>query len=337
MGVWKDCGWMTRLGTCFYNRKAEAERLARLSQRFPTVLLAGPRNVGKSELATYTLVRVMKVNPLIIDARRGVAKSLVGDRLEPLEKRVAQAILRVLAEKAGLAPLIDAIRSAYEHIRFDRYVLVDEVHLVARDAVRELEAVAKMLRFYPEYRGWRLIVTTSEGVLLSARIADRLDGYGARVVIVEPLGEEDARALYEEYVGTHGCRVEFHAYWGLVGGLPGYLPDLCSMAEAELLDWIERRATLLVQAVLEAAEAAGLEARQACMDAYELLVEKRPIRKPSDPSLARTLTRRNIAYPKGLQLQPQLNVYRAILAAWARSGCLEPPEPRNVLREALHS
>ena len=325
MGVWKDCGWMTRLGTCFYNRKAEAERLARLSQRFPTVLLAGPRNVGKSELATYTLVRVMKVNPLIIDARRGVAKSLVGDRLEPLEKRVAQAILRVLAEKAGLAPLIDAIRSAYEHIRFDRYVLVDEVHLVARDAVRELEAVAKMLRFYPEYRGWRLIVTTSEGVLLSARIADRLDGYGARVVIVEPLGEEDARALYEEYSRAHGCSVGFGKYWRLVGGLPGYLPDICEMDEVELSRWIEERRASLVAAVVEAARRAGIQVREACLAAYRLLVEGQPITRPYDTVVADTLVERNIAYPRLLILRPQLNIYRELLAEWASRGCGEPP------------
>ena len=293
--------------------------------------------MGKSELARYTLIRVKRVKPLVIDARRATATVLIGDELEPLKAQLAAALIDAVTRQAGLGRLIDAAKAVYQRLRFDRYVLVDEVHLVARDAVRELEAVAKMLRFYPEYRGWRLIATSSEGALLAADLDAKLDGYGAWIMLVEPLGEEDARALYEEYVGTHGCRVEFHAYWGLVGGLPGYLHDLCSMAEAELLDWIERRVTLLVQAVLEAAEAAGLEARQACMDAYELLVEKRPIRKPSDPSLARTLTRRNIAYPKGLQLQPQLNVYRAILAAWARSGCLEPPEPRNVLREALHS
>ena len=332
--VFRDCGWETGLGTCFYDRRVEAERLAALVDRFTLVLLAGPRNAGKSELARYTLLRLKRVKPLVIDARRMAAGALVGDKLQPLGERLAGALLEALREKAGLGRLVDAALAVYQRLGFDRYIVVDEVHLAANDPIRELEAVAKMLRFYPEYRGWRMVATCSEGALLASGIDSRLDGYGAWVMLLEPLDERHARMLYEEYVERNGCGVSFEAYWGLVGGLPGYLPDVCSMSGGQLVEWVDRHISILVQAVLEAAGEAGLDARRACLDAYELLVARRRLLKPSDPALARVLVGRNVAYPKGLELRPQLNVYRVALRLWAESGCREPPDPREVLEAA---
>ena len=324
-GVEKDCGWRTSLSTCFYNRTSEAQRLAKLTDRFPTVVLLGPRNVGKSELAAYTLLRVKNVNPIIVDARRRMVRTLVGGRLEPIEKRIADTVLRVLADRAGVGTLVDVLREAYETLRSDRYIVVDEVHLASRDPVRDLEALAKALRFYPEYRGWHLIATSSEGILLASRLTDRLDGYGARVLLIEPLEKRYMRELYEEYSHIHGCSVDFEMYWRLVGGFPGYLPDHCSMDRVELEEWIAERRDSLIAAVVEAARRANMDVQQACREVHRLLVEQSPISKPVDVVIAETLVERNIAYPKSLHLKPQLNVYRELASRWAKGGCVMPP------------
>ncbi len=334
MTPWRDCGWRTGLDTCFYNRRGETERLSSLLDGFSLVVLVGPRNAGKSELARYTLLRVKRVKPMIVDARRVVTRAGLGGRLEPLGERVVGTVARFVEEKAGLGALLDLVSSVYRELALDEYVVVDEVHLVTRDALRELEALAKLLRFYPEYKKWKMIVTCSEGFLLAQGLADRLDGYGARVLLLEPLGEEDARALYEEYVERRGCRLGWSLYWGLIGGLPGYLPDYCAMNPDELRRWVHERLSSLVSALLEAAREARVDPAEVLRAAHELLVEGQPVLTPLHLTLSRVLVHANIAYQAGLQLKPQLRVYTVALALWASRGYNEPPNPQDVIKAA---
>ncbi len=332
MEPWRDCGWRTGLGTCFYNRRSEVERLSSLLDGFSLVVLVGPRNAGKSELARYTLLRVKRVKPMIVDARRVVAKAGLGERLEPLGERVVGAVARIVEEKAGLGALLDLVSGIHRELALDEYVVIDEVHLVARDALRELEALAKLLRFYPEYRRWKMIVTCSEGFLLAQGLADRLDGYGARILLLEPLSEEDAHALYEEYVEKRGCRLGWSLYWGLIGGLPGYLPDYCAMNPDELRHWVQERLTSLISALLEAAREARIDPAEALRAAHELLVEGQPVLTPLHLTLSKVLVHKNIAYQAGLRLKPQLRVYTVALALWASHGYNKPPNPQDVIK-----
>ncbi len=325
--AWRDCGWRTGLGTCFYDRVGEAGRLERLASRLACVVLVGPRNVGKSELARYTLTARMGLEPIHIDARRGVASRLG----PPLARELAKKLVELLFERVGLRGIFEALRDASRLIS-DKVVLVDEFHLLGGDAVRELEALCKMLSFYPEYRGWRLVATASEGWVMASGIESRLHGYGAWVMLVEGLDEEHSRLLYSEYSELNGCDIDHGLYWALVGGLPGYLPELCSLERDELLDWINARVAELVRALVEAQEP-GESLSRLVQDAHRLLVEgvaaldKRLLR------LGEHLTRFNIAYPApGLRFKPQLGVYALTLRAWVRGG--GPPRAESVLEEA---
>lgn len=315
-----DCGWRTGLGTCFYGRVSESRRLAGLLGRpYTTIVLVGARNVGKSELAKYFVERSAGLRPLVVDARlaRGGVLGLPG--------RLAEEVARLIAGMAGLGRLLDIAVEALKALSADRVLVVDEFHLASRDPLGDLEALAKMVGFYPEYEGWRVVATTSEGSLLSYNLASRLEGYRALVYTVEPLSWEDMKALYEEYRSLRGCRVGWEAYWSLAGGLPGYLPFLCAMGEGELEEWLGG----LVERVREALIELGNRSLEA---AFKLLVEGREASSGDLLRVGRGLVERNIAYPKGLRFEPQLNAYKAILALWFERG--SPPTPREVLRAA---
>ncbi len=322
--VERDCGWRTGLGTCFYNRLEQARRLSRLLDRLSCIVLLGPRNVGKSELARYTLLRVKGVHPLIIDARRLVAR-----HAPPLPRELAERLVEAVVERAGLGRLVGILREATGLLK-DRVVLVDEFHLLGGEPLRELEALCKALTFYREYSGWRLVATASEGWVLASRLESRLVGYGAWVETVEGLDEAHMRGLHGEYGETRGCSVGFEAYWRLVGGAPGYLPELCSLDERGIRVWVSRRVEELLRALLDAAKP-GESLQEVAEMAYTLLVEERPAADKRLLELGDRLTYSNIAYPAGgLRYRPQLNVYRVILELWLEKG--QPPTPEEVYR-----
>lgn len=145
-----DCEWATGLGVCFYDRLSDAEQLVGLLDQYSTIILVGPRNVGKSELARYVLMRVKHVKPVIVDARAHVllSASKVVDAAD-IVKRVGE----IIAEKFGLKPLLDLALSIAASLGADKFLLVDEAHLLARHPLEELETLSKIVAFYPKYRG----------------------------------------------------------------------------------------------------------------------------------------------------------------------------------------
>ena len=53
MGIFVDKGYVTGLGTPFFDRRAEVELLGRTIRERNVAVVYGPRNVGKSELVRY--------------------------------------------------------------------------------------------------------------------------------------------------------------------------------------------------------------------------------------------------------------------------------------------
>jgi hypothetical protein len=309
--VWSDCGWRTRLGTCFYNRRGEAEELARLLKEFSTLVITGPRNVGKSELARYVLHRMAGSLGLVeIDARRARASEYV-----PLPREVAEKLARILAERAGLGRLLEVLVEAYR-ARSPGVLFLDEFHLASSDPLGDLEALAKLVAFYPEYRGWRLVLTTSEGWVMASHLLRRLEGYAARVYILEPMDEEHMMSLYQEYSAKQGCTLSWEEFWTLVGGVPGYLRHLCSMEPGSLIEWIQEKIEAFTEALVET----GYPLEEALEAAYELLVEDHEATTKQLREVGLVLTRANIAYPRGLRFRPQLRIYALIAEQWRGSG-----------------
>ncbi len=314
----RDCGWRTGLGTCFYNRVVEAERLSRVVGEGWTVLVVGPRNVGKSELVRYALARRMGVRPVVVDARALVVKGGVESALREAGGLDARDLLKVLVEVAagrlGLGGLVEKVAELYRRSRATPYLVVDEVQYLAD--VMVLEALAKMVAFYPEYRGVRLVLTSSEGVFMKRGVLARLTGYRVYMLFVDEMPGDDFAALYEEYCRLHGCRVGLGEYERLVGRLPGYLPEVAHLDEDAVREWVDARRAVLEDALYRLLpERLGVGAGEALELAYRLLVEGVEAREPRLVAAAEVLVEANIAYPVGYtrRYKPQLRVYAELL------------------------
>ena len=256
----RDCGWRTTLGTCFYNRVEEARRTAERLGEGRTVLLIGPRNAGKSELARYVLNRLLRVEALEVDCRvaaaRGLAEALRAAK--GLDSRLLGELARRLAGvvEPRLGALLDAVAWLARRARRCLYVLVDEFQFVGD--IRVLEAVAKMVAFYPEYRGIGLLVTSSEGVLMTVEAVSRLAGYNVWWVVVGEMPERDFTLLYHEYCEAAECRVGLEEFLELVGALPGYLPEVAGLDGEKLSEWMRLHEALLRGALVEYARREGV-------------------------------------------------------------------------------
>ncbi|BES82206.1 hypothetical protein [Pyrodictium abyssi] len=110
-----------------------------------------------------------------------------------------------------------------------------------------------------------------EGFFATARAWHRLPGYSTGYMLVEPMEPGAFQALYEEYRGRHGCSVDLDTFIRLVGASPGYLVDLCPRDRELLGEWLRGELHRLDHALDLAAEAAGLDRREAIRAAARLL------------------------------------------------------------------
>ncbi len=316
MAVWRDCGWRTRLGTCFYDRLAEASRLEKLVERGWSVLVAGPRNSGKSELVRYVLRRRVSGRTIWVDCRRLVSRRVLGEAVEALgvdARGMLERLARMAAERLGLGDFYDAALRLAEALGAPIYLVVDEVHLLA--GVEALEAVAKEAML--EHGGRVVLVaTSSEGYMLEARVAARLSGYRVELLTVAEMDGESFEGLYEEYCSkVGGCRAKLETIEVLAGRFPGYLGELGDADPETLQSWVHRRAEILDEALLDAAGETGRGYREVLEAAYRLLVEERRVEEPFEHRVALKLVERNVAYPvePPRLYRPQLGVYRLLL------------------------
>ena len=339
MGVWRDCSWRTGLGTCFYNRVGEARLLGELVGAGGVVVVYGPRGVGKSELARYTLSR-LEAAVVHIDARRRgspIASVLGGgDALRELAERLAEVVLGGGAR--GLAALLEQLYlEASRVIRGRLVVLVDEPHLLlgGRDAALvELETAAGLVA--KGVVDATLVVTISEGLLVAADAVERLQGYVSALFLLEHLGEGDFRGLFEEYTASRGCRLSLSAVLRLAGGAPGALPVLCRGA-AQAKWWLSSLLLGVERAVGEARRLPGApgDAISVVAEACRLLGGRvvSPAEDPWLDELGRLLVVHNAAYPvypgvvspsssasRGVVYRPAYPVVRDALCLAAEEG-----------------
>ena len=347
MTVFRDTGYRTGLGLSFYNRIRDLEHLERFLQAARTLIIYGPRGVGKSELARYYLSRrTPRLGGVLIDVRRRAAERLgvhgfLGDAARVLDEVVS----RVLGT-GSLVGLVESIASVLRGLR-ESPVVIDEFHLLYRDkeeAVAELERVAGYLA--KTGHGPRLVLTVSEGFAATSRARRRLIGYSARYMLLEGLDKESMEALYNEYRERYGCKIGFREYWGVFGGAPGYLVEACPLSREELLgEYIPSVLRDTVDdAVARLSEELSREPREVLGLAAKLLEE--PGRGPifiQDLVLRRVaerLVEMNVLYPcrEGARERylPQLPVYGAAIVLAARGGygaaSLVPP---SILEKAL--
>ena len=114
------------LGTCFYDRVYEVSELTRLMDMYRTVIVYGPRSVGRSELVKYRLGRIDKPS-IIVDARLQRVKTMFGKTSIPSEytsvfKDTVSSIVDSLAGLGRLVDIVYNILRLFKHLFLERKV-----------------------------------------------------------------------------------------------------------------------------------------------------------------------------------------------------------------------
>lgn len=328
-----DASYRTMLGTGFYDRRSELEKLSELLQGVRTVIVYGPRNAGKSELVRYFITKRLGLGSLarlshrvvLIDARRRRMEKYLGPG------RDAPGFLdELLSSVTGLPRgLVGFLEGLVSRVRPPILVFIDEFHLLfgasLGEALAELEAVAGFLAKRAE-KQLRLVVTVSEGFFATTSALSRLSGYSTGYLLVEPMDTTSFEALYNEYEARHGCSIGLSLFIRLAGTSPGYLADLCPRSRKLLEDWVLTELQRLGMVLDLAAEAIGMT-RDEAMEAASRLLRGEPPRTPRELRLGEKLVEANVAYPclRGPRQRylPQLPLYLAALENRFRSDILE--------------
>ena len=318
--AWRDCGWRTLLGTCFYDRVSEASALEKLVETGWSVLVTGPRNSGKSELVRYVVKRRVRGKAVWVDAGRLASDERFGDAVEAIGfdiRSLISQLAEATAEHLGLGRFYRLALRLADALRDRIYLVIDEVHLLA--GVGALEAIAKQAMLS---RRVAFIATSSEGYMMESSLVSRLSGYRVDFLTVAEMDEESFSQLYSEYCSRSPCRVGFEVVEALAGRLPGYIGELADADRETIKRWVSRRAEMLDAALLAAAEATPRGYRGALETAYRILVEGVKVEQPEEHRIAEVLVRYNIAYPVELPrlYRPQLNVYALLLRVMLEEG-----------------
>lgn len=314
MGIFVDRGYRTGLGISFYDRSVELKLLEEYAVGVKTLVVYGPRGVGKSELVRYYVRRRLGrgARVLWLNAREHRLEEVTG------AEHPVNSVIDVLAE-VSKAPrsLIHLAERMVKMLMQPSIIVVDELHLMysdRREALLELEALAGFLAKNADAP--KLIVTVSEGFFTTMEAVYRLHGYSVGFMLVEAMRGEAFRLLYSEYVERHGCSIAYEAYSSIAGGLPGYLPELCSRSVRLLEEWLNLEAVRLRSSVEAAGVEAGLEGREVYETAARLL-KGEPPRDRREEVFGEKLVEANVAYPcqRGAErlYLPQLPVYLVLL------------------------
>ncbi len=335
--VFLDPGYRTDLGVPFHDRLSELGELGGAVAAYRLVVVYGPRNVGKSELARYWGRRrsglpVVYVQADLLRASGGLEALRV--LAEPLGARLAGLVLEALRRRRlmelGLAALAHAAYEALRRLGGELVILVDEFHLLPAyqsrgEALRDLEALAHFLA--KAGGGLRVVATVSEGLAATWEAAARLHGYQARLLLVEEMEGDAFKALYEAYRDARGCTAPLSLVEGLAGRSPGYLPHLCHDPQAPQL-FVEDSKRLLEEALAKARRTlpGSPGPRELVRLALRAMSPEgvRPLEEPLLHELGKLLSDSNIAYPKQepdrITYRPQAPVYTAILQEAADKG-----------------
>ncbi len=327
-----DCSYRSGLGTCFYDRVYEASELTRLTSMYRTVVVYGPRNVGKSELVKYWL-RGLNKPVIIVDARLQRVESMFRETCIPMEytsvfKDTVSSIVDSLASLGGLVDIVYSILRLFRHLFFREkgvVLFIDEYHLLGSynrgygEAVRDLEAIAGLLVKDNRFRMFNLVLSVSEGFLVVGSVRRRLLGYSTSYMLVEPLDKKHFIELYNEYGRLHGCSIDAYTVMELTGCQPGYLVELCRLSREELVKWITSRLHDLSETVYSLIDCLKLESYRETLSYIVKILEGRlsSSEKPLGYRIASYLVENNVLYPVFRETEtlykPVIPLYRKAL------------------------
>jgi len=348
-----DEGYRTGLGISFYDRKPELDMLNESVGLYPLTIVYGPRNVGKSELVRYWAWK-RRIGERLVTIEGDVIRS--ENVLEGLQwlllsahekaRRIVEDGLKAVAERIGIHDIymiISKVLSVIGNLEGPMIVFIDEFHLLPRYkgvppasryevALTDLEALAHRLSKKADVNV-RFVLTVSEGFIATNEALQRLHGYRANFLIVDHLDEKHFKRLFEEYESKNECPHKYEIVRGLIGGAPGYLPELCA-SENGLETLIARSKSIVeeglsgVRNVLRTFLGKDVSPRELIEIAYKLVRGElvRPLESPEIHLVGQLMTTHNIVYPvykddlSAIIYKPQIPVYRWILEVAVEKG-----------------
>ena len=249
--VHSDREWTTSLGTSFYDRERELVELVGQVDRPGLLLILGPRNVGKSELLRYFISKELPKDyvSLIIDVRRIITgdllqaiyytpHDLLAQYIEDIANIVSELVRFPFPIGMVLRKIVETIRKFLKLKKHRILIIFDEFHLLYNnlsDVLNRIEALAKLVAFYPEYGDLKLVICDSEAWFTTGRAYSRLVGYATNILHIDHLDRDITKLLFEEYRTRKCLNIDFDTVYTIIGGAPGYLIELTSTNDIENL------------------------------------------------------------------------------------------------------
>lgn len=346
--MFRDCGYRTALGTCFYDRVRELEGLEKTA--FKTLIVYGPRGCGKSELIRYYSRRLVDKGYLVVyyDARGFLGERFIRSMGVTVWHGVRDISLRALR---GLLSIIEALKPIDVNLRGlimgvreilssvsdlaraysvrGVYVVIDEIQMLEgyrgdlgwRTLSTDLEAITGLLAKHDEFKYLNLVMVSSEGYMSLSDVRRRTLGYSTWYMLVEGMDIQSFKELYEEYcLLSGGCSVKLDTILKLTGPLPGFISEFeIASKGGHLSEYIVGYLRLLSSTISRVAEVRGVDE----LKLYEGLLEVFEYRGSYIDlgvrmDIVEELVKANIVYEDWIEgigpiVKPQLNLYKLAL------------------------
>ncbi|MGB9730272.1 MAG: ATP-binding protein [Thermoprotei archaeon] len=251
--VFIDRNYRTGINVSFYDRVREVKKLEEYLDRYSTVIIYGPKGVGKSEIVRYFL-KTKNYPSVIIDAREENVKTLVEEPLKLSD--VVNKIASMLGESSWIIKLHYVVYEIIDYfinrIAGENFMIVfDEFHLLSRDkneAVKDLISMAGFLAKNHKYKNFKVIVTASEGFITSYEVFSKIIGYNTTYMVIEEIDDEHFDALFEEYKQNNSINQRLGVIKNVVGKNPGLIREIDD--EEKLKNFIEHEKIKLTKALI---------------------------------------------------------------------------------------
>ncbi len=311
-----DNGYRTLAGTRFYGREREVRELMELIENGCYIILWGPRNVGKSELARYVSWILSENGWFInhIDIRSYLSEKRVSVYGGVDRDSFLKNILPLLGLPEGLLGIFDyGVRFVKERRCSGFLWVVDEPHLLPNPRAF-LEALIKktLYTFYDKIVS--VVITVSDGWFILGDIVDSLLGYGAIPLFIDWIDMDSYKGFLEEIKAVYGVEVGVEAsrlYSEYTGGVPGALVSLVRDGFSKWVDSTYRQFLSSVKKIHKRTSYGLLEILEA--------IEKLPIKintlvVDKETELVDELVKENIAFYNIMEkkplVKPQLPIYK---------------------------
>jgi len=317
--VWLSGVYRTCIGTRFYDRREEVDKLRNWIKDGCYVVVWGPRNVGKSELLRYVARLLEKENwfTYYVDVREYLANKVIQVLPRSLEEEFVKAISSIIGLPDKLLTVFEyGVRYAIEKRASGVLWVVDEPQYL-NNMRAFLESLIKRTIYTYHEKPLSVVVCVSEGWFILSETLLSLINYGSRTMLVDWLGISDYKLFARELLELKKTSIEIDIetlYDRYTGGVPGALVSITNIG---LSQWVKNMKEHLLSTLRIVSRKIGVDVAEV-KEFIKSLPRRIDYIKPSKESIiVEELTKHNILYFNPLEEKPlvkiQLPVYKTIL------------------------